>query len=45
MHRTNIDFLNGNNDTVRDSFNDNSLVDTTERHSGNVLFHDVPIVN
>ena len=45
VHRTNIDFFNGNNDTVRDSFNDNSLVDTTERHSGNVLFHDVPIVN
>ena len=47
VHRTNIDSFNENNDTVRDSYNDNSLVDTTGRHSGhgNVLFHDILIVN
>ena len=45
VHRTNIGSFNENNDTVRDSYNDNSLVDTTGRHSGNVLFHDVPFVS
>ena len=47
VHRTNINSFNENNDTVRDSYNDNSLVDTTGRYSGhgNVLFHDIPIFN
>ena len=37
VHRTNIGSFNENNDTVRDSYNDNSLVDTTGRHFGNVF--------
>ena len=47
VHRTNIGSFNENNNTVRDSYNDNSLADTTGRYSGhgNVLFHDIPIVN
>ena len=41
VHRTNIDSFNESNDTVRDSYNDNSLVDTTGRYygHGNVLFY------
>ena len=47
VHRTNIGSFNENNDTVRGSYNDNSLADTTGRYSGhgNVLFHDILIVN
>lgn len=34
VHRTNIDSFNEHNNTVRDSFNDNSFVDSTGKLSG-----------
>ena len=34
VHHVNKDSFNEHNTTVRDSFNDNSLVDTTGKHSG-----------
>jgi len=33
VHHTNINSFNENNNTLRDSFNDNSLVDSTGKHS------------
>lgn len=43
-HRTNIDSFNERNNTVRDSFNDNSLVDSTGKHYGMFYSIDMPIV-
>ena len=44
VHRTNINSFNEQDFAVRDSYNDNSLVVSTGRHFGNVLFHDMPNV-
>ena len=46
MHpsRINMNSFNEQNHTLRDSYNDNSLVDTTGRYSRNVLFHDMLIM-
>lgn len=43
-HRTNIDSFNEENDTIRDSYNNNSFTDFTGKHSGMFLFHDMPII-
>ena len=42
--RINMNSFNEQNHTLRDSYNDNSLVDTTGRYSRNVLFHDMLIM-